>query len=108
MGFSVYRRNSLTIPIEIVDEDGEELNITGSNIFFIVNKSIQKSVGNGIVITDGEAGKANVTLTSDDTDIQPGYYACEVLIIDPDGNRWTGLYTGFSILKNISFLIEGE
>jgi hypothetical protein len=107
MSFSVYRRNSLVIPITIKDEDGDPVVITGSDIYFIVNKTIEKTVGDGIVITNGEAGECEVTLSADDTDIQPGYYLCEVLVIDPDGNRWTGLITGFTVLKNISFLIEG-
>jgi hypothetical protein len=101
----VYRRNSLLLELTIKDEDDVAVDVAGCSIFFLVSDTIVKTIENGIVITNPEQGAIEVRLSGDDTNIEPGRYPCELMIIDAVGNRWSKL-TYFEVIKNISYPIN--
>ncbi len=112
MSFEVYQRNDLLIPITIKDEEGNVLNIAGCSLFFVVRNGdgeepvIQKSIGNGITVIDAGQGEIEVKILNQDTDIPLRYYKCELLIIDLDGNRYTGLKEGFNVKESLTAKID--
>lgn len=72
--FTIYQQESVLVTISVT-EGGNEKNITGADIewvLYTVSGStetvlITKTVGSGIIITDGSVGDFQVSLSSSDT-----------------------------------------
>ena len=85
---SFYRGEDVTLEVEVTTtgiSGGPDVDITGWALVFNLKKRLTgkvvltKSIGSGITITDGTAGRADVTLTDEDTLILvPGEYVFDV------------------------------
>lgn len=88
----VDQRTDHDIAITIKDEAGVIVDITGFAISFYIAAHIDatpiitKTVGDGVVITDGTNGLVTVTLSDADTDLRGTYYF-ECSAVDGSGNK---------------------
>lgn len=95
--------NDIVVRFSLQDETGAALNLTGCTLRFEVHrltggKVIQKTTGAGIVVVEpATSGVAEVTLTAADTNIEPGNYRCELLVVDQAGLRYTADQTFFAV-----------
>lgn len=86
---SMYSGETRYINITITDGDNNNipLNIANYNINFLAHMNgtpmIQKSIGNGITITSGAEGKAQIFLDTDDTKTLSGDFLFEVEAVSP-------------------------
>jgi hypothetical protein len=79
------------LEVTVLDGDGEPVDITGTTIRWQLARLatddtplITKSVGDGIAIVDGAAGRFDVTLDPEDTAELGGSYYYEAEIDDAD------------------------
>lgn len=104
---SMYRKNDFLLQLTVRDEVGKPLDVRGASLLFVVRRGngepiIQKTVGDGITITDGPNGKAEVDITSKDSDVGPGDYESELLLTDALENRYTTLQGRFTVLRSLT------
>jgi len=104
---NLHRKNHQIIEVAIVDKSGAPINCAGASLQWVVVDAssdivINKAIGDGIIYIDASSGQAEITLTSDDTDIPSGSYKHELLLIDIDGHRYTVLTGTFEILTSLT------
>lgn len=104
---NLHRKNHQIIEVAIVDKSGAPINCAGASLQWVVVDAssdivINKAIGDGIKYIDASSGQAEITLTSDDTDIPSGSYKHELLLIDIDGHRYTVLTGTFEILISLT------
>lgn len=107
MNLRLHRKNHQIIEVAIVDKSGAPINCAGASLQWVVVDAssdivINKAIGDGIKYIDASSGQAEITLTSDDTDIPSGSYKHELLLIDIDGHRYTVLTGTFDILTSLT------
>jgi hypothetical protein len=85
--FEIWAGDTASITITVKDEAGVVVNIAGAAIEWCLRQNLQadtkavtKTVGSGITITDGPAGKFVVTLTVADTEDLSGLYYHEAVV----------------------------
>lgn len=105
MMLEVYRKNDLTLAVTVKGEDGAALNLTGAALSFVVKSKTEtvatKTVGSGITLVDAEAGEVEISLTSVDTDINPGEYLCELLVTDTNEKRYVAFKNRLRVLRSL-------
>ena len=107
VNMNLHRQNHQIIEVAIVDKSGAPINCAGASLQWVVVDAssdivINKAIGDGIRYIDASSGQAEITLTSDDTDIPSGSYKHELLLIDIDGHRYTALTGTFEILTSLT------
>ena len=104
MIYEVYQKNDLLLDLQLQDENGDDINLQGADIYFKVVEGntvhFIKNLEDGITVTNASEGKMEVNITADDTDIDAGRYSYELLVIDELNNRYTAKQNGFRILKS--------
>lgn len=89
--FTMYAGDTKVLSVTVLDEAGAAVNITGTTIRWWLAKNakktgldvlIKKDTVDGITITDGPAGKFEVTLASSDTEGLKGSYYHEAEVDD--------------------------
>lgn len=103
----IYRRNSRVLNLTVTDEADAAVDLTGCTVHWVVCDAvgtalIEKSMGAGITIENAAAGQIRIDLAPDDTDIPPGTYQHELLVIDENGNRYTALAGQFTVLPSLT------
>lgn len=88
-----YIGNAVKIPLTF-QRNGEALDITGANVIFCLKKNLYDENDDAAILKivtthiDAAAGETEITLTSEDTQIEPGNYHWEIMIILPiDGPK---------------------
>jgi len=106
----IIRGDSEPFEITLADEDGAPIDLTGAIIYFTVKKRKSDSDANASiskVITDHtspENGESLISLTAEDTNIEPGTYFWDIQI-DRDGDIDSVKY---GILKVFSDVTRGD
>ena len=104
MIYEVYQKNDLLLDLQLQDEDSNDIDLSGSDIYFKVVEGntvyFIKNLEDGITVTNASEGKIEIDITANDTDINAGRYSYELLVIDELGNRYTAKQNGFRILKS--------
>lgn len=84
----------------LVTRDNAAVDLTGADVWFTAKRSlrdadvdavVQKTIGNGIVVTDALAGEALVTIDPSDTNgfTRETRLFCDVQVIEPSGRITT-------------------
>lgn len=97
---TMFAGDTKTLQVTVKDENGDAVDLTGASIRWQASRSVnkrpadlEKSVGDGITITDATAGRFDVTLDSADTEDLRGDFYHEAEVIDASGNVST-VFTG--------------
>lgn len=104
--FSMHAGQSKTVDIAYTD-NGVPVNVTGATLVFVLAHApgapplLTKTVGAGIVVQNGPAGTARVTLDPVDTDGRhPGRYYYEAGVAEAGGPVWPGAYGVLTLLPS--------
>lgn len=105
--FSLYSGDSRKLKVEIKDESGAFLNLTGAKIIWAIidNFSVVVSKGNtpplsGISVTEPLNGACSIELLSTDTENLVGSFRHEARVIDAEGNSSLVFYGTVMIEKS--------
>lgn len=97
----IYKKNSRYLQVA-VKENGADAILDDMDICFIVEKDgeciIRKTRNNGAELK--EKGIIEIELTHEDTNIDEGFYRCELLLTDVEGKRYTVLQSRIQIIKS--------
>lgn len=106
---SVFMKNDLEIPYQVLDENEKPVNLTDLDVVFVVARHpsmngilIEKRIGNGIDLVDAENGEITITLDNQDTDLIRRFYKYELVIIDVDEHRYTATQGWLEIKNSIT------
>jgi hypothetical protein len=105
---SLYKGDYFTINVTIVDSSGNDVNLTGYTVDFVVKINPQdtsylifKTNGSGVTFPDITHGEAQVNLTSTDTNLEPTKYVYQIDTFDNTGFRTTIVQDNFTILPSV-------
>lgn len=85
------RRDTVTLTITFTDQDGTPIDLTGSTVFFTLKEKPTDPDSEALIATswtvhsDPTAGVTSVTLSTSQTDIDPGSYYYDFQIRDGGG-----------------------
>ncbi len=104
----MFAGDTRVLHVTVLDQDSAVVDITGATVNFMVSKRrttsplFTKTVGSGVVISDGPNGEMDITLDPADTTSLKGahYFECEVT--DVSSRKTTVLYGTLSILRSIN------
>ena len=105
--FSMVSGDSKDIVVSVLDERDQVVPITGASATFILSMTeftaalVTKTVGSGIVITDGPGGVLTVSLLPADTEPLIGQHYFEIELIDSGGKESTIVVGHIDIAKNV-------
>lgn len=104
MNIRVYRRNNKLVRVRIRDKDGNPLKMGEMSFLFVAGPITKTSLpGGGINVFDSDGEIiVEIPLSSKDTNIEPGYYAWELLVTDISGARYSPVRGIFSILHSLT------
>ncbi len=84
--FTMFQGDVATIEFTVKDEAGVVINITGADITWALSRKLKvpflvtKSVGSGVTIVNGPAGRADVALVLADTNALEGDFEHELVV----------------------------
>lgn len=89
---TINRGTSLTIPVTIKTPEDRPVDLTGLEVAFTVKsvradfdrEDLRAYIQKNFEPQEPEAGRFNITLTSADTDFEPGPFYFDIEIVDPD------------------------
>lgn len=99
--------DSLDITVTVNDPEGNAVDISGTAITFVIHNSetdtteVSKTVGSGITITNGSAGRFEVAIDPSDTESLSGAHDIEAQVVESDGTVATVLTGSFPIEEDI-------
>lgn len=109
---SMFRGDSKTFNFKFTDSDGSALDITGHTIFFTVKPNIDDdSTDSSAVIKkditshyNAEAGESQLTISSDDSNVDAKNYVYDIQLKDASGNIHTpnGFPARFIIKEDVT------
>ena len=109
MALEFYRGDTKKLNLTFKKKDGSPWDITGATIWFTIKKDpnddddkalLQVSVSTH---TDPTNGKTVLTLSKDDTNIEPGFsYPSDFQMVDDDGNVTTLATPEVNVLPDIT------
>jgi len=84
---SLCRGQTKVLKVTIKDQNGACANLSSATLYFTVRESVETDVllclaspDDGIEITDAAKGLATITISSDDSDIEPGRYKYDLWV----------------------------
>lgn len=103
----VYQKSDVLLSINLQDETGAALNLTGAALTFAVAKpfgerKIMKTIESGITVINAIEGRIEIEITAFDTDLPSGDYKMELLVTDIDGHRCVADLGTLAILKSLT------
>lgn len=106
MRIDIPQRTDLLLRIQVLDQNGEPVPLTGSSLLFVVasqsgKEIIRKSTGDGIEIVDEAEGRIAIGLTHDDSDVSAGVYVVELRLTDIEGARYRAGRGLLTVTKSI-------
>lgn len=105
MNLKIYENEQRLLEVEVIDEDGTALDLTDWTISWRArHKTVQleKTLDDGITVTDAAAGKFTVSLSSTDTQT-PGRYAVEIRIFRETPPTQVTAYEGSMLIEESLF-----
>lgn len=110
-----YAGNVRTYPFSVDDENnpGNKLDLTGMTVAFALSKYlsasawsktplVEKSIGDGITITNASQGALTVTLSPDDTASLEGEFYFELEVTDASANPVVVATGRITLLRNVT------
>lgn len=105
--FVMYAGDNKKIYVEVVDENGELVNLAGTEIDWVLQGNValstasisKSSTMSGEIVTES-VGTFSITLTSSDTESLSGRFYHEAQIIDADGDISTVMVGTANIKKS--------
>ena len=101
----VYQKNSKLKKVALVDADGDVVDLTGAELYFVVSNNSElfsKSIGDGVTVTDAESGEIEIQIDAADNDVSVDIYKQELLLIDVENNRYSSLTGQYRVLESIT------
>jgi hypothetical protein len=106
-----FRGNDQEYDFDVVDADGNALDITNWSFFFtvkdglddnILDAKFQKTLGSGISVINGPAGQGRIKVTRGDVGGLAGDFVYDLLGIDETGDHHTLNAEAFVVPKNVT------
>lgn len=105
---NIFRGDSKTFSLTFKDSEDNPKDITGAIIYFTAKLQTTDSDEDAAIQviqtthTDPTNGKSSLSLTPDDTDINPGRYYYDFQLVEADGSVTTLVVDKLSILADVS------
>jgi hypothetical protein len=106
--FDLFSGDDYVLHFTIVDEAGVAVDLSGAQqITFALARKVSveplfsKTLGSGVTVTDGPAGKVDVAIDAADTDALKGAYYHEVELRNAAGKRSTVSYGAVTIQEDL-------
>lgn len=102
-----------TFSVDDSDNPGSKLDLTGATITFALSKylsatqwsktpSVEKSIGDGITVTNASQGALTVTLSNEDTATLEGEFYFELEVTDVSSNAVVVATGRVTIVRNVT------
>ena len=106
--YSVYRGDTITLPISFVDGDGNAIDISGWTLFFTLKNAIDDTDDSAVLKVDVSGhvdainGLTKIVLPDSDTDDLAGEYYYDIQYKDGSGNIRTIISGHFEFVKDVT------